>query len=197
MNLNAYIESGILELFVLDLLDETDRADVLSLLVLFPALQEEVERIESTLETFAHSIAIDPSAALKRRIQTSLADAIKEQEMDIDHLVLINEHSDYRNWLRLVAEHFPVAFEKDNYFKVLRSENGVTQVLIVSTADIEEGAHDELRESFLILKGECRCTFGEDSFYLGPGGYTQVPLHQYHKVEMTSGPVMAIMQRVS
>jgi mannose-6-phosphate isomerase-like protein (cupin superfamily) len=197
VNLKAYIESGILELFVLDLLDESDRANVLSMISQFPILKKEIEEIESTLETYANSIAIGPPASLRTKIEASLANAVKEQEMDPDHLVLITEHSDYRNWLRLVSEYFPEASESDSYYKVLKHENGITQALIVSSSEIEEGPHNEFHESFLILQGKCRCTFGEDSFYLGPGGYTQVPLDQHHKVEITSPPVMAVFQRVA
>jgi mannose-6-phosphate isomerase-like protein (cupin superfamily) len=197
VNLKAYIKSGILELFVLDLLNETDGANVLSNILQFPVLKKEIEKIESTLEKYAISIAIAPPASLRTKIEASLAEAVKEQEMDMDHLVLISEHSDYRNWLRLVSEYFPKAFESDSYYKVLRHENGVTQALIVSTSEIEEGPHNEFHESFLILQGKCMCTFGKDNFHLGAGGYTQVPIDQHHKVEVRSSRIMAIIQRVS
>jgi len=198
VNLKVYIKSGILELFVLDLLDETERADVLDMLSRFPVLEKEISEIESTLQMYAHSIAIEPPKSLKAKIERSIADTVQEKNMDLDNLSMISAHSDYQNWMNLVSKYFPMAFEAENFSEVLRNENGITQVLVVSSVDIDDETHDDVHESFLILQGQCRCTVGEESFYLNPGGFTQIPLNENHKVEITSStPVMAIAQYVS
>ncbi|CAM4138916.1 hypothetical protein SAMN06265348_10362 [Pedobacter westerhofensis] len=198
MNLKVYIKSGILELFVLDLLDAAERAEVLNVISKYPVLEKEVQVIEDTLQSYANSIAIQPSKSLKAKIEASIEESVKESNMDLDHLLLISEHSDLQNWLKLVNKYYPSAFEAENFSEVLRSENGVTQVLVVSSTDIADETHDDVHESFLILQGQCRCTVGSAIFYLGPGGYTQIPLNENHKVEITSSsPVMAIAQYVS
>lgn len=197
-NLKIYIKSGILELFVLDLLNEAERADVLNMLSQFPVLEKEVQEIESALQMYASLAAIEPSRSLKAKIVSSIADLAKEKDMDPDHLLLINKQSDYQNWLRLVTDYFPQAFETGNFAEVLRDENGVRQVLVVTSTNIDEETHDDVHESFLILQGQCRCTVGGDTFYLNPGGFTQIPLYETHNVEITSSsPVMAIAQYVS
>lgn len=198
MNLAVYIESGILELFVLDLLNEAERAEVLDMLVKFPVLNMEVQEIESTLHLYADAHAIEPSKSLKAKIETSIAVAALEQNMDMNHLSLISTHSDYRNWLSLISKEFPTAFEAEEYKEVLRAEDGITQVLVVTLTDIDTETHDDVHESFLILRGQCKCTVGEEVFYLNPGGFTQIPLNENHKVEITSTePVMAIAQYVA
>lgn len=197
MNLKVYIKSGILELFVLDLLTGEERAQVLNMISQFPVLEKEVQVIEDTLQSYANSIAIKPSKSMKARISASIAESVRESNMDLDHLLLISEHSDLKNWLKLVNTYFPSAFEAENFSEVLRSENGVTQVLVVSSVDIADETHDDVHESFLILQGQCRCTVGDEVFYLNPGGFTQIPLNENHKVEITSSsPVMAIAQYV-
>ncbi|MET1055268.1 MAG: cupin domain-containing protein [Pedobacter sp.] len=198
LSLNVYIESGILELFVLDLLSEAERADVLDMLLQFPVLEKELQEIESALQMYATSVAIEAPTSLKAQIENTIADAAKEKNMDLEHLTLISEHSDYQNWLRLVTEYFPQAFETDNFSQVLRDENGISQVLVVTKTNIGEETHDDVYESFLILQGQCRCTVGGNTFYLNSGGFTQIPLHEIHDVEITSSsPVMAIAQYVS
>jgi mannose-6-phosphate isomerase-like protein (cupin superfamily) len=198
VDLKVYLKSGILELFVLDLLNDAERADVLDMLSRFPVLEQEVRAIESALYHYADSMAIEPSKLLKAKVETSLAAATLEKKMDMDHLSLIGTHSDYRNWINLVSEYFPAAFKTNNFKEVLRSANGITQVLVVSSEDIDEETHDDVYESFLILQGQCKCTVGKESFYLNPGGFTQIPLNENHKVEITSAePVMAIAQYVS
>jgi mannose-6-phosphate isomerase-like protein (cupin superfamily) len=198
VNLNVYLKSGVLELFVLDLLDDAERMDVLDMLSRFPVLEKEVQAIEAALQQFASSIAIEPPPSLKVKIETALAAAAPQKQMDIDHLSLIDANSDYRNWINLVSAYYPAAFATDNFKEVLRSDNGVTQVLVVSSVDIDNETHDDVYESFLILQGQCKCTVGKESFYLNPGGFTQIPLNENHRVEITSAtPVMAIAQYVS
>jgi mannose-6-phosphate isomerase-like protein (cupin superfamily) len=198
VNLKVYIKSGILELFVLDLLDEAERAEVRDTVLQYPILEKEIKNIESTLQLYATSIAIEPPKSLKAKIETSIANVVKEKHMDMQDLPLIDSHSDYQNWINFVLKYFPTAFESDNFSEVLRNENGVTQVLVVSSIDIDDETHDDTYESFLILQGQCKCTVGDESFYLNPGGYTQIPLREHHKVEITSpSPVMAIAQYVS
>lgn len=194
MNLEAYIESGILELYVLNVLEETERSEVLGMLRRYPQLRQEMEKIEYTLERYAQATAIVPPETAKRKIKATLDHAVKEQAMGIHDMVLIGEDSDYKNWLRLINEHFPLAFQQDNFCEVLREKDGVKQVLVVSSFDIPDETHEDVHESFLILQGQCKCTVGPDVFYLEAGGYTQIPLHEHHQVEIVRAPVMAVVQ---
>ncbi|MNK28891.1 Cupin domain protein [compost metagenome] len=81
-----------------------------------------------------------------------------------------------------------------NYSQLIIETIGLTQVLFVSELDIEEESHANEYESFLILKGKCRCTVDRHVFYLEPGRYTEIPLRTNHRVEVIEGPVMAIVQ---
>lgn len=185
MNLKAYIESGILELYALHLLDESERGEVQALILQYRQLKEEVERIEHTLESYAQKTAIQPPEGLKEKIKDAL---------DNNNFELISKHADYNYWLNLVKNDYPEAFQQANFFNVIRDQDGLKQVLVVSSFDIEDETHQDVYESFLILQGKCRCTVGTDVFYLEAGGYTQIPLDAHHQVEIIEAPVMAIVQ---
>lgn len=68
MNIPAYIESGILELYVLDLLSDKERLEVEDAVRLHPEVRQEVQSIENVLRVYAQSGAIAPPPGLKAKI---------------------------------------------------------------------------------------------------------------------------------
>lgn len=192
MNLKTYIASGILELYVLNMLDQPQVAEVEEMLSNYPELQAEVLAISTALETAAFKHAVEPSDGLFAKIEQHLfgsSDAGNDSELSI-----IDDKSDYTMWLDLVKVKFPAALTASNFCEPIVQSQGLTQMLVVSSFDIEEESHAHEYESFLILKGKCRCTVEGQVFYLEAGGFTQIPLEVIHKVEVIDGPVMAIVQ---
>nr|WP_068888764.1 cupin domain-containing protein [Pedobacter panaciterrae] len=193
MNLQTYIESGILELYVLNLLDESERLMVQSMVSKNPELKIEIQEIELALENHALKYAIEPSAGLKEKIEQSLKASAADQNVQ-NKITPINEYSDHQDWLDFVTRRFPEALYAENFCELIAEEPGLKQVFVVSTFDIEEESHEKEYESFLILKGKCKCTVDGGIFFLEAGGYTQIPLKVNHRVEVIEGPVMAIVQ---
>ncbi|MES2653158.1 MAG: cupin domain-containing protein [Bacteroidota bacterium] len=184
MNLKPYIESGILELYALNSLANDERRGVERMLATYPELKHELDAIEFALENYAKATSVKPPDYLKERIVESL-------------FPLINRFADYKNWLPLIKGFDEVSLAEDGrYLKILRHDERVTQILIVSTTDIEEETHEDEYESFLILEGECRCTIGDKLTLMAPGDYMEIPLHEPHDVELVSERVIAILQRV-
>lgn len=72
MDINAYIGSGILELFANDLLNDQERAEVQALLAQYPELRAELKEIELSLEQYAMANAVEPPARLKEKIMNSI-----------------------------------------------------------------------------------------------------------------------------
>lgn len=194
MKLESYIESGILELYVLDLLDEAERLAVQEMIILHPELKQEIGNIENTLEDYARYTGVEPSSGLRIKIEQAIAGIPAEVEPG---KLLVNEHSDLQQWLNLIEARFPEALTADNFCEVWREAEGLKQVLVVSSYDIEDETHDDVYESFFILKGRCKCTVGSESFYREAGGYIGIPLNEHHQVEVIDAPVMAIVQYLS
>lgn len=72
-DLKAYIESGVLELYVLGDLTSSERLEVELMLEKHPELEAEISQIEAALENFADDNAIDPSAAMRSKILNELS----------------------------------------------------------------------------------------------------------------------------
>jgi len=67
----AYIESGILELYVLGDVSRDERLQVEEMLSKHPAIREEVADIERAMEQYAQANAVDPSESLRNKILNS------------------------------------------------------------------------------------------------------------------------------
>ena len=86
MDISCIISSGDLELYVMGLLPEEDARKMEQLLLLFPELKEEADRISETLEVLAMQSTVAPRAEAKDRIFETLAglkDAPNEAEKPV------------------------------------------------------------------------------------------------------------------
>ncbi|RFZ91874.1 hypothetical protein D0C36_10515 [Mucilaginibacter conchicola] len=70
-DVKAYIESGVLELYVLGDLSPEERLDVEKMALEHPAVKTELAEIEQSLEMFAQEHAIEPSEGLRGKIVNS------------------------------------------------------------------------------------------------------------------------------
>lgn len=75
MDLSCIISSGDLELYVLGLLPEEERRQMEQLILLFPELKAEADRISETLEAVAMQSDHAPRAAVKDKLMAAIRDA--------------------------------------------------------------------------------------------------------------------------
>ena len=71
-DIKAYIESGILELYVLGDLSPAERAQVEAMAQKHPAIRAELDEIEHSLQLYAEENAVEPSEELRSRVLNSL-----------------------------------------------------------------------------------------------------------------------------
>jgi len=197
MDTKNYIESGILELYALNLLSETETAKVERLLSIDIELGEELERIYIVLESYAALHAIHPKEETHDELAEKLINLEKERLMDASDLPLLNNYSDYRNWKQFVGrfEEIPKIVD-GKAIRVLTHTDKVTQLLVTLTADYEEEIHTHELESFLILSGRCLFNINGCATLLGQGDFMAIPLNEPHDVKLVSDQVVAILQRV-
>jgi mannose-6-phosphate isomerase-like protein (cupin superfamily) len=196
LNLKPYIESGILELYVLGVLAIGEKMGVERMISVYPELRIELQSIEEALENYAFSNAIKPNAKLKHTILASIANTKQESEMAVGNLPLINKFTDYKNWLKLMDEVGPITLENGLFLKELRHDEQVLQSFIVAAVNIPEETHALEHESFLILEGQVNCIINGKSNLMGPGDFMAIPLNEPHDVILLSNQVTAILQRV-
>lgn len=72
MKTKEYIESGILEAYVLGALTPEEHELVAANIAMYPELQTELDVIETTMQQFATSLAMDPPAAVQEKIWNAL-----------------------------------------------------------------------------------------------------------------------------
>jgi len=199
MDLAEFFKSGILELYLLGSLNLEEAALMEQMRSKHPVeISAEIKALEYFFEQDALQNAIKPSFALDKKMEVVFANLELEHQMSIDRLPLINPFSNPNAWLELISSYLPKEHKLTERFgKILRNTDGVMQMLVVSETDIDEEVHEDLEESFLILKGTCTCTIGETSFNMGPGDFMQIPLHEPHTVTLTSPSVTAILQHVT
>ncbi|MET3978568.1 anti-sigma-K factor RskA [Mucilaginibacter sp. UYP25] len=71
-NVKAYIESGILELYVLSDTSATEKAQVEEMAAKYPEIRAEITEIEKSMELYAEEHAVEPSENLRTKVLNSL-----------------------------------------------------------------------------------------------------------------------------
>lgn len=74
MELNAFLQSGLLEAYVLGEVSKQERALVERMLAEYPEAKAELDAIEQALENIAHAHAVSPPSGLKAQIMAQLGD---------------------------------------------------------------------------------------------------------------------------
>jgi len=92
MNVRQYIESGILELYVMQTLSEVEAREVERMAEQYPEIQKEIEQIEDSMLDYAQAHAMEPRASLKEEIFAQVSDmdsTIKPKTSNLLNIFLI------------------------------------------------------------------------------------------------------------
>jgi mannose-6-phosphate isomerase-like protein (cupin superfamily) len=189
-----YIESGILEEYCLGFLDEAEQAELIQMTTLYPEVKEALHAVEQKMEELAVSSAVEPSSNVRQKILATLGFAEESTEPDLHNLSPINKNADHEHWLNVLDHLIPEKPSKDFSCEVIREDDRFRQMLVVTKVDVPEEEHEDYLESFLILKGYCECTIGNEFFKLQAGDFLEIPLHVKHNIKVTSPYVVAILQ---
>jgi len=196
MDLKQYIESGILHDYCLGVLNEQDRREVENNCRLYPELKAELAALQNALNNYMETFNKVPQAGLRDKIWRVLDNINNEEKKSIDSLPLINKFSDYKNWLHIVKPVLPEKLERPLFVKVIRDDDVAWQSVIWTKADYPDEVHDDVKECFIVLEGECECHIGNEVIHLKAGGYLDIPLHTHHDVKVISEQVLAVVQRL-
>ncbi len=200
-DLKTYIESGILEAYVLGSLSERENTEVFNLISTHPELQAEIEVISDTLERVAFAAALPPDPTIKPFLLATIDFTMRIQNGEIPTFPpTLNENStiaDYAEWIDR-----PDMVLKGELNDVFAKIIGYTPEQTTAIAWIKEMAppevHDNEYEKFLILEGTCDIQIDDEVHHLKAGDYLTIPLHANHFVTVTSSiPCKIILQRIA
>ncbi len=199
-NSKEYIESGILERYVLGIASADECREVESVAAANAVIRDEIEAIALSLEAYAKSHAVEPSPVIKPFLLASIdyTERLKNGEPATEPPVL-NERSvinDYASWLNRSDMIAPVT--NDVFAKII----GYTPAAITAIVWLKDYAphevHDNEYERFLIVEGTCEIIVENEINKLGPGDYFAIPLHKNHMIRVTSStPCKVILQRLA
>ena len=84
MEAKNFIESGVLELYILDALNPQEKAEVEDIAIRYPEVASEIRQVESSFEAFAKAGEIEVAEGLKERIRSKLTfnSSIEEEEVE-------------------------------------------------------------------------------------------------------------------
>lgn len=200
-DLNKYIESGILELYVLGMADDEEVRLIEQLAKLHPEIKNEIDEITKAIRLYAAKDDDKPNETVKPFVFAIIDFQTRMQNGEVQQEVpLLNENSkpsDYQEWLSRPDMTLPARLE-DIYAKLI----GVTQQATTAIVWLKTGSppevHDNEYEKFLILEGTCDIVVDGTPFHLSAGDYMSIPLHSSHFVKVTSLiPCKVILQRVA
>jgi mannose-6-phosphate isomerase-like protein (cupin superfamily) len=197
MNAHDYISSGKVYGYCLGLLSGAEKVAFEQALSIYPELQLALHSAQETLNGHAPLRSIPDSINVRETVWSALENLNKEEQMDLQHLPLINKYSDYRKWLAMVTPLLPSSVGVDNFTHVLYHDSKRTQVLTKATSSIPDEVHDDLKESFIVLEGECECYIGEDIVRMKAGDFIDIPMYVSHNVRLVSPYVVAIVQHIA
>ncbi|MBX7241177.1 MAG: cupin domain-containing protein [Bacteroidia bacterium] len=197
LDIDKYIESGVIEDFCLGLLSDTETVDFLRYCKEYPELQAALEETETALEVFAGSYSVKPKSNVKEKLFSVLDNLEQEKNIDLQSPPQISRYSDPKLWATALKEvHAPDEYE-GLYLHPLTEEGNTIMLVAFLKEVLPEESHDDMYESFMILEGTCTCYVGDDVIHLAPGDYLEIPLHVPHNIVVTSKtPVKAILQRI-
>jgi mannose-6-phosphate isomerase-like protein (cupin superfamily) len=191
MQIQEYINSGILEQYCLGLLTKSEQEAVLGMCTVYPEIKAELAEIELALERIAAINTFVPKASLKQQILDIIA---INEVITLDNLPPTDRYSDYRTWLKVVEHLIPAQPFEDFFACPLQHDDKIEQTLVVAKLDVPKETHEDVIESFFVLEGSCVCKVGRHTYTLNAGDFLEIPLHEEHDVTLTSPYVIAILQ---
>lgn len=201
MDIKKYIESGILELYVLGLASEQESREVEMLAKEHQVVRDEISELNEAIEELAKKHRKKPHETVKPMVLAIIdyMNRLKQGEpMSMPpELGPTSTVNDYAFWLNNKDAVLPA--ETDNiYARIIGSTPQLTTAIVWIKQMAPQEVHDNEYERFLIVEGECDIYVDEKPFHLIPGNYFSIPLHSKHYVKVTSTqPCKVILQRVA
>ncbi|MGZ4033873.1 MAG: cupin domain-containing protein [Bacteroidia bacterium] len=201
MNINEYIASGVLEMYVMGVSSEEEAAEVERMAVIHPEIKKEIKKIEITLEKYALENKVNPPVVAKPFLMATIdySERLRKGEA-MTFPPILNENSkveDYSDWLNREDMVLP-ADSEEIFAKIIGYTPEATTAIVWIKSMAPHEIHDDEYEKFLIVEGTCDITIGEKIHQLIPGDYLTIPLHLGHHVKITSSiPCKVILQRIA
>jgi quercetin dioxygenase-like cupin family protein len=199
-SVKEYIDTGILELYVLGIASIEECAEVETRALKHVEIREEIEKIKASVEAYADAHKLQPGKVIKPFLMATIdyTERLKNGEPALVPPMLTESSSinDYNQWL---SRPDMVSSDKEDVFAKIIGYTPEAVTAIVWLKDYApHEVHDNEYERFLIVEGTCDIIVEDEVNQLVPGDYFAIPLHKKHLVKVTSSiACKIILQRVA
>lgn len=199
--IEKYINSGILELYVLGLTSDDENIEISNLAEIHTEIKNEIEEIEFALNSYAEKSCPEISPATKEWIMTTInyTERLQNGE-EMAYPPMLNKNSkieDFDIWLKRDNMQAPEDYEA-LHAKIIAATPEAKTLIVWLKYGAPPEEHTNEMEHFLIVEGTCDITIGNKVHHLVPGNYLSIPLFVDHDVKVTSlTPCKVILQRVA
>ncbi len=199
--ITQYIESGILDMYVLGITSSEESKEVEQMALAYPEVRKEIEEIAQALSNYAEIAAVTPSPTVKPFLMATLAYMDRRRNGEAEGFPpQLDEHISvgaFSFWLDREDLQLPADF-KEYHAHIIGHTPAMTTAIVWIRDMAPWEIHDKEYEKFLIVEGSCDITVGKEVYSLFPGHYMSMPLHIGHSVKVTSSiPCKVILQRVA
>ena len=201
MDIRAYLDSGIVQLYILGYATEEECREFESLMNLHPEIANEFELHQQLLADVADENRFEPNPNLKPLMLATFEYIARlENGEEQSFPPILNEHStieDFQLWIERDDMIAPEDFE-EVHAKIIAATPEMTCAMVWIKNMAPEEIHTDEYEKFLILEGSCTIVVGTEENKLVAGDYFAIPLFEDHKVIVTSEePCVVILQRIA
>ncbi len=199
--IEEFINSGILELYVMGTATAEESAEVQRMASLNSIVRSELESITHAMDEYAKAHAVEPDITVKPFLMAMIdyTERLKNGELPTVPPML-NEDvgiEDFTPWLTrkdmVLAENFDGI-----YLKIIGNIPEVTTAIVWLGEMAPQEVHHDEYEKFLIVEGTCEIIIEEKIKMMKPGDYFSIPLHKRHSIKVTSDiPCKIILQRMA
>ena len=138
MDIKQYIESGILESYVLGSASSQERQEVECISSIYPEIKTELNSLQSNMEKYIESIAVKPPEFVKDRIMTAIKKLSKtvqtESDQEKEGKVISLGQSNFYKYGMAASIALLIGFFTYNLNKI----NGLEERIAKSNSEIEE-----------------------------------------------------------
>ena len=200
-NVQQYIESGIIEAYVMGVASDDEVKELEDLAISYPAIRDAINDYSLELELFALANPETPDPIVKPMVMASIDYMQRlsngEQPACPPLLHSTSSLTEYTEWLD--REDMKPNPEGTGLFaKIIGFTPTVTTAIVWLHDWAPQEVHHDEYERFLIVEGTCDITIGRQVHALLPGDFLQIPLHVNHSIKVTSSyACKVVLQRVA
>ncbi len=198
-NINIFIQSGIIESYVLGLASIEEIIEVEAMSSKHTEVYDAINNFCNLLEANALANAVKPPSTVKTMVMATidLMERMQSGEAldSFNSLSISTKIVDFEKWLSRPDMIAPTNFD-EMYAKIIGYTPQMTTAVVWIKTMAPQEIHTDEYERFLIIEGTCNITIGNDVNHLTAGDYLAIPLFKNHQVVVTSKiPCKAILQR--